>query len=167
MSTVAEVLAAIDTFDRPFTSAEVVDVLGWSAMGELANDTSLVAYLCRIGVLTRTGTSRRYTYSKPPDMTATDRHRLIVSTGIKLFAAQQDAEWLIRLRKSYGMCQAKFWAGIFASKQSGCQYETCSAVLPQRLKVLIELKYGPNPLERLAALRGATLEELIKERDRA
>lgn len=66
------------------------------------------------------------------------------------------------LRRKMDISQSEFWSRIGVTQSGGSRYETTRKV-PKTTQAVIDLTYGPlnAAVERLAAMRGITVAELI------
>ena len=66
------------------------------------------------------------------------------------------------LRRKMDISQFEFWSRIGVTQSGGSRYETMRRV-PKPTQTVIDLTYGPlnAAVERLAAMRGITVAELI------
>ena len=66
------------------------------------------------------------------------------------------------LRRKMDISQFEFWSRIGVTQSGGSRYETMRKV-PKPTQTVIDLTYGPlnAAVERLAAMRGITVAELI------
>jgi len=66
------------------------------------------------------------------------------------------------LRRKMNFSQYKFWSRIGVTQSGGSRYETMRKV-PKTTQTVIDLTYGPlnTAVERLAAMRGITVAELL------
>ena len=66
------------------------------------------------------------------------------------------------LRRKMDISQSEFWSRIGVTQSGGSRYETMRKV-PNTTQTVIDLTYGPAnvALEKLAALRGITVAELL------
>lgn len=66
------------------------------------------------------------------------------------------------LRRKMDISQSEFWSRIGVTQSSGSRYET-GRKAPNTTHTVIDLTYGPlnAAVERLAAMRGITVAELI------
>ena len=66
------------------------------------------------------------------------------------------------LRRKMNISQSEFWSRIGVTQSGGSRYETTRKV-PKPTQTVIDLAYGPArvALEKLAALRGVSVDDLI------
>ena len=66
------------------------------------------------------------------------------------------------LRRKMDISQSEFWSRIGVTQSGGSRYETTRKV-PKPTQTVIDLAYGPAKvaLEKLAALRGVSVDDLI------
>lgn len=66
------------------------------------------------------------------------------------------------LRRKMDISQSEFWSRIGVTQSGGSRYETTRNV-PKPTQTVIDLTYGPPnaAVERLAAMRGITVAELL------
>ena len=66
------------------------------------------------------------------------------------------------LRRKMDISQSEFWSRIGVTQSGGSRYETTRKV-PKPTQTVIDLAYGPArvALEKLAALRGVSVDDLI------
>lgn len=72
---------------------------------------------------------------------------------------------ILKTRRQRRESQAVFWKRLGVTQSGGSRYERLDAQelrnIPAPVAILFDLVYGTKPLNRLAKLRGVTVDELI------